>query len=331
MDSNTKNSSIREAIKTVSTIISWTIFTLLVICVIFLSYCFISTQIYATKGEKYEPKISLYTIVSPSMTPNINVYDVIVNLKVDKPEDIKINDVITFISTNPETEGMTITHRVISIIKDKEGKYNYQTKGDYALVEDAGTVSFSNIIGRVAFRIPKLGRIQFFLAEKMHWLLIILIPALYIIVRGILQRLTKGKEFKQYHLFKIGTKNKLLFLPFKSHNINNAPLKNNVEPEETEQKSEFDLDLNIIDDKKETVSSEPVVEEKDEFVDSEPKEETVQDIVVEINDGEEQVIEEEPIVEGTEKLQDNSEQQEVEESKIIENEDTFEIDLPDLK
>ena len=226
MDSNTSTGSFRDTLRVISTIISWTIFTILVICVIFLTYCFISTRIYATKGDNYEPKVSLYTIVSPSMTPNINVYDVIVNLKVNKPDDIKIGDVITFISTNPETTGMTITHRVISIVKDTDGNYTYKTKGDFSLVEDSGFVNFNNIIGRVAFRIPKLGRVQFFLAEKMHWLLVILIPALYILVRGALQRITKGKEFKEYHLFRIGTKNKLLFLPFKKGNMDDKDIEN---------------------------------------------------------------------------------------------------------
>ena len=32
-------------------------------------------------GKKYEPLISLYTIVSPSMEPNIRVYDVIITKK----------------------------------------------------------------------------------------------------------------------------------------------------------------------------------------------------------------------------------------------------------
>ena len=312
MDSNVKHGSFREAIKTISTIISWTIFTLLVLCVIFLSYCFISTQIYATMGEKYEPKISLYTIVSPSMTPNINVYDVIVNLKVNKPEDIKINDVITFISTNPETEGMTITHRVISIIKDTEGNYSYQTKGDFALVEDTGTVSFNHIIGKVAFRIPKLGRVQFFLAEKMHWLLVILIPALYIIVRGILQRLTKGKEFKQYHLFKIGTKNKILFLPFKGHSSNNQQIENNTPPAEEKPKNSFDLefDFSMIDDNKEEVKTEePIVEDKI----------VTDSIEEEVDQKEVESVKEETTI-------DNKE-----ENNSINQDDTFEIDLPDLK
>lgn len=314
MDNSTSQGSFRDTIRLISTIISWTIFTILVICVIFLSYCFISTKIYAVKGEKYEPKISLYTIVSPSMTPNINVYDVIVNLKVDKPEDIKINDVITFISTNPETAGMTITHRVISIMKDTDGNYSFQTKGDFALVEDSGTVPFSNIIGRVAFRIPKLGRVQFFLAEKMHWLLVILIPALYIIVRGILQRLTKGKEFKKYHLFRIGTKNKLLFLPFRKGNIvdenselinigENPFINNDIEPKNEE--------LNI--------------EETKEELQPEVKE-----VVQETVEEEKPLVKEQPVennsVFKTNKVEDNS-------SAVVvnDNNEDIEFDLPDLK
>ena len=55
------------------------------------------------------------------MTPNINVYDVVIDVKVDKPEDIKINDVITFNSSIPGVHGGTITHRVIAVSKDADG------------------------------------------------------------------------------------------------------------------------------------------------------------------------------------------------------------------
>ena len=65
-----------QIIYLLSTIISWTIFALLVICAILLVYYFIATKIYAKKGSGYEPKFSLYTIISPSMVPNIKVYDV---------------------------------------------------------------------------------------------------------------------------------------------------------------------------------------------------------------------------------------------------------------
>lgn len=183
----------REVLKLISTIISWTVFVLLVICAAFLLYYFVATKVFVYFGSKYEPKFSLYTIISPSMTPNINVYDVIVDVRVDNPEDIEIGDVITFYSDSPELHGGTITHRVISIIKDSEGNYSYQTKGDNNLVEDSTTVPYDKIVGKVALRIPQLGKVQFFLASSYGWLLLIMIPALYIIFKDI-NRLIKMKK-----------------------------------------------------------------------------------------------------------------------------------------
>lgn len=191
MDSTNKNKKLspKEIITFVSTIISWTIFVLLLICVVLLLYYFISTKIYATKGDKYEPKFSLYTIISPSMVPNINVYDVVINLRVDSPEQIKIGDVITFISESTESMGATVTHRVVSIIKDEKGNYSYQTKGDNNLIEDSSSVSYSNIIGKVSLKVPQLGKVQAFVASSYGWLFLILLPALYIIFKDLIKLL----------------------------------------------------------------------------------------------------------------------------------------------
>ena len=182
-----KKTSLTEIFKFISTIISWTVFVLLLICAAFLLYYFIAVKVYVAKGSGYEPKFSLYTIITPSMTPNINVYDVVVDVKVDKPEDIKINDVITFYSSIPGVRNGTITHRVIAINKDINGNYKYLTKGDYNLVDDGVNVEFDKIVGKVALRIPQLGRVQFFMASKMGWLLVVLLPALYVIVKDILK------------------------------------------------------------------------------------------------------------------------------------------------
>ena len=58
-----------------------------------LIYYIISVQIHA-KDENYKPGISIYTIVSPSMTPNINVYDVVFVVKTNTD---KIDNNIFFI------------------------------------------------------------------------------------------------------------------------------------------------------------------------------------------------------------------------------------------
>ena len=183
--------------KYISTVVSWTVFVLLLIVGVLLIYYFVSMRLYATNGEKFEPKFSVYTIVSESMEPNINVYDVIVNTKVDKPSDIKPNDVITFTSTWQVTYGMTITHRVVGTKKLDDGSICYITRGDNNTQEDQACVKENNVIGKVKAVIPGLGRVQSFLSSSMGWLLIIIIPALYIIVKDIIKLFKLAKEVKE--------------------------------------------------------------------------------------------------------------------------------------
>ena len=101
----------------------------------------------------------------------------------------KIGDVITFISNSPETKGMTITHRIVSIIKNEDGTYSYQTKGDYNPIEDTGWVNFNSIIGKVALKIPGLGRLQAMVASSTGLLLIILCIALFILLKSLIRKL----------------------------------------------------------------------------------------------------------------------------------------------
>lgn len=168
----------------IGNIISWAVLVLLIVVAAFLLYYIISTQLYATKGEKFAPKYSMYTIVSPSMTPNINVYDIVIDKKVENFSELQVGDVITFISTSSISNGMTITHRIVDIIETEEGT-KYKTKGDNNLTADYSLVTQDKVIGKVKFRIPQLGRVQFFLSSKGGWLIIILIPALIIILSDI--------------------------------------------------------------------------------------------------------------------------------------------------
>lgn len=247
-----KEDSFKELMKFFSNVISWTVFTLLMICAAFLLYYFVSMQLYAIKGDKFEPKFSLYTIISPSMTPNIAVYDVIINLRVDKPEDIKIGDVITIESVSTEHNGQTVTHRVVSIIKDDEGNYSYQTKGDANLVEDSASVPYKNIIGRVALKIPALGRAQLFVASKMGMLLLILIPCLYILLKSLLKKLSmlRGEDSKLYKWANkpllLGRKPKLLPAPaVQDEVVLEAPVKEEVYTPPIVQEKEEDIAFDL--------------------------------------------------------------------------------------
>lgn len=244
-----KKTNIREVLKFLSTIVSWTIFVLLMIIMAALIYYFVAIRIYASKGSGHEPKFSLYTIITPSMTPNINVYDVVIDIKVNKPEDIKINDVITFNSSIPGVRGGTITHRVIAINKDTEGKYHYTTKGDFNLVDDGVDVEFENIVGKVALRIPQLGRVQSFLATKFGWIACILLPALYVIIKDIIKILknknsnsnTNFSKFLNRPLISFKKQKLLTYNPQENPTPTNTPEEKIISYYDDEDDDSFDL------------------------------------------------------------------------------------------
>ena len=221
-------------LKLILNIISWTIFALLILIALFLLYYAIATQIYAKKGEKYKPAFSLYTIISGSMEPNINVYDVVVDTKVDNPEDIKVGDIITFTSSSSLTYGVTITHRVIAI-DNSNGVYRYRTQGDNNLVPDDTYVEFGNVLGKVLFKVPQLGRVQFLLLKAGSWLFIILIPSLGIVIYDLLKVLKLA-----------GTKKKI------DNTLNNK--KDNVISKEKQEKLKEDIKERL----KEKDNSKPV-------------------------------------------------------------------------
>lgn len=190
-----KENQYKIILKMIVTIISWTLFSLLILILAFLAYYLIATKLYEAKGDKYEPKFSLYTIVSPSMEPQINVYDVVINVRVDDKSQIKPGDVITFTSTSNISDGMTVTHRVKNVINGPNG-LEFVTQGDNNMSEDSDTAKDYNVIGKVIMKVPQLGRIQFFIASWGGWFLVVLAPALYIIVSDIFKifKLSNSKK-----------------------------------------------------------------------------------------------------------------------------------------
>ena len=156
---------------------------LLIVALFFIIYV-ISGKIAQKNGNN--PPFGLYTVISPSMTPNIEVYDVVFVQKANT-NDLKVNDVITFYSANAFFGNTPITHRIVEILDIPNTGTMFRVKGDANENADYEKVIPSNIIGKVLFKIPKLGRVQFFLASKKGWLLAILIPAVVILIYDILK------------------------------------------------------------------------------------------------------------------------------------------------
>ena len=94
---------------------------------------------------------------------------------------LEVGDIITFYSTNALYGGRPITHRIVR----KTDTGDFIVKGDANEEEDPEVVLTNNIIGKVLFRVPELGKLQFFIASKSGWMIAIIIPVLAIIIYDI--------------------------------------------------------------------------------------------------------------------------------------------------
>lgn len=192
---NKKNSNSKQykyMLKRISKVISWIVMTILGLVGAFLLYYISMNKLAQMRGAT--PPLALYTIISPSMTPKIQVYDVVF-VKKTNPQDIQIGDVISYYSTNTFFGGIPITHRVVEKFNTDDG-ITFRTRGDANPVADNEVILSNNVVGVVKFVIPQLGRIQFFLSSIAGWIIVILLPAIGIIIYdGIkLMKVIKSKK-----------------------------------------------------------------------------------------------------------------------------------------
>lgn len=182
MNKRERRKLIKYYINKVLKLLSYATIVALIAFGIFFAYYYASLKIYEKNPTSKLPKFGLYTIISPSMEPEIKVYDVVVDLNLFDSNKIKKGDVITFVSNSNISKGLTVTHRVVEVINNADGTKSYVTKGDNNLKVDSSTVNASDVLGKVLFKIPQLGRVQFLLANKFGWILVILLPALGVII-----------------------------------------------------------------------------------------------------------------------------------------------------
>ncbi len=166
-------------------LISWGVMAILLTIAGFLITYIGINKVAEIKGKN--PPLGLYTIISGSMEPKIKVYDVVFVVRKD-PEDIEVGDIISYYSTKKSLGHTPVTHRVVEKFTTNNG-ITFRTKGDANQSVDDEIIASSSVIGTVRFKIPQLGRIQFFLASRGGWFIVILIPALGIVAYDIVKLL----------------------------------------------------------------------------------------------------------------------------------------------
>jgi signal peptidase I len=113
------------------------------------------------------------TALSGSMEPAIGTGDVIVVAKIS-PLDARVGDVVSFKSA--DGDGKVITHRVVSMQATGD-VVRFVTRGDANTGSERWQIAKTGTIGRVAYRVPKLGYVTNPVGSRFGRFAFIVIPA----------------------------------------------------------------------------------------------------------------------------------------------------------
>ena len=192
---------IKEKIKPfkfIMNVLSYALFIWLLLIGITLLVYVADIKIRAMKGDFTPPAYNAYVVLTGSMVPEIMPMDVVVTKK-RTGEELKEEDIITFLSSDSRLSGVIVTHRIKQKFYDATtGKYTFQTKGDANNTVDFALAEEHNIIGEVIFKIPKVGYVQEILASKGGLIIFILVPCVGVLSYDIVKLIKRvGKKTKK--------------------------------------------------------------------------------------------------------------------------------------
>ena len=136
-----------------------------------------------------------YIVLSDSMSAtDFNAGDLVFTKPVD-PSTLREGDIIAFISTNEESYGSVVTHKIRSLTYDQNGNPGFVTYGTTTDTDDAEIVTYMNVLGQYQFALPKVGSFFTFMRTVPGYIVCILTPFLILIV---IQALDAIRLFRLY-------------------------------------------------------------------------------------------------------------------------------------
>lgn len=155
-----------------------------VIAAVFFVLAF-SLLIFATLSRS-NPDISLfgcrfYYVLTGSMEPEIKEGSFIV-AKETPFEELKVGDTISFISRDPDIEGMINSHEIYSVDINGDGITEITTKGAANPAPDEYKVYEEDIKGRVVFSSYAIGKVFEFLSNRTVSFCVTVLPIAIIVL-----------------------------------------------------------------------------------------------------------------------------------------------------
>lgn len=137
----------------------------------------------------------LFTVISGSMEPKYKIGDVLLAKEID-PSKIKKGDDISYLGEVGNFKNKVVTHQVIKIEKDENGKYLFHTKGIANLTEDP-IVKEEQVYGKIVHEAKLLSFVYGLVAKPAGMFIFVIVPVFYIIGSEFLSFLLEKDEEKR--------------------------------------------------------------------------------------------------------------------------------------
>ena len=170
----------------------WSLFRTIVTIILVILIAVIVTQ-RVSNNQKAIAGFRVFNVITESMVPEYKVGDTILTKTVN-PSELKIGDDITYMGKKDPFKGMIITHRIVKIEKQEDGKYSIQTKGLANDIEDP-EINESQVYGKVIYKIKTISFLNGIIGNLFGMYFAIFIPfGIITFVEFILYRRDKETE-----------------------------------------------------------------------------------------------------------------------------------------
>ena len=132
------------------------------------------------------------------MDVHFNAGDIILVKNVKDPTKLRAGDIISFMSTNNDSYGETITHMIREVQRDEDGRLlGYVTYGTNTGTNDEALVEPSYILGSYAGKLPGVGNFFAFVKSTPGYIVCILVPFLLLILYNGINVIRLFRQYKK--------------------------------------------------------------------------------------------------------------------------------------
>ena len=171
----------------------FTLINSLAILLIVLSLFALLTVVMTPSGQV--PQVmgfSILQVLTGSMEPTIPEGSMLLIQKT-APETLQTGDIISFFSPDPTLDGALNTHRIQQVVTE-EDTLSFVTKGDANFLEDQQPVVAQQVVGKVIFISPLLGRFVRLISNPLVFCLAIVLPLFAMLISNLISVLRSAAK-----------------------------------------------------------------------------------------------------------------------------------------